>query len=264
MLKDLTKEMFAMLRCEYPPIAIKFSFDMPENTERIDKELALCAFVREAQVLNKKFYITAENENCVGRMILGMIDPPPLEGSGIAGHDFGVFRTPAANARLYHSIPMLKRGAHNYVTFCPVSICDFDPDIIIVIADVRQADIIMRANSFISGDLWESRDSHVLGCGWQFAYPYLSGKINHSTVGMHHGQKRRKPFPNGLQLISIPYQKIDEVTGAMSEMDWVTIAFREDTESKEELARRMAHWGELSSESVLSGNKSGGELSEIR
>ena len=32
---------------------------------------------------------------------------------------------------------------------------------------------------------------------------------------------------------------------ALEEMDWTLIAFREDEESKKELARRMAHWQEM-------------------
>ncbi|MCF0121012.1 MAG: DUF169 domain-containing protein, partial [Oscillospiraceae bacterium] len=171
------------------------------------------------------------------------------EGSGRAGYDFEVFKSPAPNARLYHQVPMFTRGAHNYVVFAPLSLCDFDPDLIIVVADTRQADIIMRANSYISGDLWESKDSHVIGCSWQFVYPYISGKINHATVGMHHGQKVRKPYPDGMQIISIPFQKIDEVTKALSEMAWVPISMRPD--GQDELNRRIAHWAELSPDLVL-------------
>jgi uncharacterized protein (DUF169 family) len=250
MLSSKTKEMFAKLECKYAPVAMKFSFDKPENTVKSEKTMALCSFVKEAQETNSKFYISADNDDCVGKMVLGMVDMPAFESSGRAGYDFEVFRTPAANARLYHTNPRLQRGAHNYVTFATLEKCDFDPDLIIVIADTRQADIIMRANSYISGDLWESRDSHVMGCSWQFVYPYISGKINHSVVGMHHGQKVRKPFPEGMQLISIPYQKILEVTAAMDEMEWVPISMRE--QDKDELARRIEHWSEMAPDLMLS------------
>ena len=58
-------------------------------------------------------------------------------------------------------------GAINYVVFAPVSTCDFDPDLIILFADIPQADIVMRATSFISGDFWnrnQLRLSAVAGC----------------------------------------------------------------------------------------------------
>ncbi len=46
-------------------------------------------------------------------------------------------------------------------------------------------------------------------------------------------------------MISIPYQKLPEFFAALGEMDWTTIAFREDAESKRELQRRMEHWQEM-------------------
>jgi len=251
MLSELTKEMLAKLEMKYPAVAMKFCFERPADVPQNEKELALCQFVKEAQVTGRSFYTDAHNDNCMGKMMLGMIDIPPLEASGQAGFDFEVFRTPAANARLYHMLPRLVRGACNYVRFCPVSICDFDPDLIICVCDAPQADVIMRANAYISGDLWESRDSHVAGCAWMYVYPYVTGKINHQVVGMHHGQKLRKPYEDGMQIITIPYQKIEEVTKAMSEMHWKPISVREDEESQEELRRRIRHWGELEPNLIL-------------
>lgn len=250
MLSDNAKAMFAKLELPYPPVAMKFCFEAPAGVERCEKTLALCQFVKEAQS-GRVFYTTAENDDCMGKLMLGMIDCPRLEGSGQAGYDFEVFKTPAPNARLYHMLPKLTRGACNYVLFSPVSLCDFDPDLIICVADVRTADLLMRANSYISGDLWESKDSHVAGCAWQFVYPYISGKLNHTTVGMHHGQKVRKPYTEGSQIITIPYQKIDEIVRALSEMPWVPISMRTDEESKKELQRRIDHWAELEPALVL-------------
>jgi uncharacterized protein (DUF169 family) len=254
MLSELAKEMFMGLKCPYVPVAIKFCFAVPEGAERAEKVMALCSFIKEAQVTGKKFYTDVNNDDCMGKMMLGMIDIPPFEGSGQAGFDFEVFRTPAANARLYHMMPRLVRGACNYVLFCPVDKCDFDPDLIVCTADVEQADLLMRANSYISGDLWESKDSHVAGCSWLLVYPYVSGKINHAMTGIHHGQKRRKPYPEGLQLISVPYQKIDEVVLALSQMPRVPIAMRAkdgDESAERELDARMAKWHEMDPNVVL-------------
>lgn len=69
----------------------------------------------------------------------------------------------------------------------------------------------MRATSYISGDLWESKSSCVLSCAWMYAYPYIEGKVSFCITGMHHGVKRRKLYPEGRHMISIPYQKLDEV-----------------------------------------------------
>ena len=76
----------------------------------------------------------------------------------------------------------------------------------------------------------------------------ISGKVNHITTGFYHGLKRRNIFKAGLRMISIPFNKIDEVVTALDEMPWTPIAFREDPESKAELQRRMEHWQEMAVE----------------
>ena len=110
------------------------------------------------------------------------------------------------------------------------------------LADFPQSDILMRATSYISGDLWESVSSPVISCAWMYAYPIISEKVNHITTGYYHGLKRRKAYPAGLRMIAIPFQKIDEVVTALEEMPWTPIAFREDEESKAELEKRMGNW----------------------
>ena len=116
-------------------------------------------------------------------------------------------------------------------------------------ADLPQADIIMRATSYISGDLWESKSSPVISCGWMYAYPLISGKANHITTGFYHGLRRRKAYPAGLRMISVPFQKLPEFFQALEAMDWTLIAVREDEASKADLKARMTHWQEMARES---------------
>lgn len=248
MLSQKAKDLFAKLELEYAPVAVKFSYKKPENTKHIDKVMSFCQFMREAQDTNEKFYMTAENENCNGKMITGMEKPSPLGASGQVGADFGVFRNQAPNARLYSMLPLLREGTVNYVTFCPVEKCDFDPDLVLFVALPDKAEIIMRATSYISGDLWESKSSYVIGCAWMFIYPYLSGKVNRFTTGMHHGMKRRKIYPAGREIISVPYQKLDELVEALGEMDWVPITMREDEESRRIVKERMDAWADFDPE----------------
>jgi uncharacterized protein (DUF169 family) len=248
MLSDKAKELFKKLKLDYSPVALKFTPIKPEGVSLTEAKMSLCQFVRETQKAGKKFCISVANEDCVGKMVLGMEPVPPIGASGQAGYDFGVFKTQGANARLYHMIPRMVPGAVNYVTFAPTDICDFDPDLVIFVADTEKADILMRATSYISGDLWESKTSSVVSCAWTYVYPYVSGKVNFCVTGMHHGMGRRKVYPAGLHIISVPYQKLDEVVQALDEMDWKLISFRDDPESKEELSRRMKHWGEMAAQ----------------
>jgi uncharacterized protein (DUF169 family) len=155
-------------------------------------------------------------------------------GSGQNGYELGAFRTAAANARLYHEAPTLKAGVCNYVVFCPVALCDFNPDLVICIAPTYQAHILLRATSYISGDLWESKCSFVMSCAWTYIYPYITGKVNHLFTGMHLGLMVKGLYPEGLHIICIPYQKLDEVVTALSEMEPVLPLMGKDAGSKAE------------------------------
>ena len=120
-----------------------------------------------------------------------------------------------------------------------------------LVADLAQADIIMRATSYISGDLWQSVTSPVLSCAWLFGYPYVDGKVNHTITGLGHGMRRRKVYPAGRMIISIPYTKLSEVIEALGQMDWELLALKEDEESKAEMRRRMDAWQDMSPDFIL-------------
>lgn len=239
------KEVFGALELPYVPVAVKYDYARPEGIERTDEVLSFCQFIKKAQTENRRFYVTKEDDNCCGKMALGMVPKEPFDVSGIIGVDYEVFRTPAANIRVHNSYPVVNPGTIRYVQFCPVDQCDFYPDLVICVADVFHAEILMRATSYISGDLWESRATGVMNCAWTYSYPYLEGKVNFSITGMHHGMRRRKVYPAGLHIISIPYQKLDEVVTALQQMPSTTIALREDEESIEEMKRLREKWAQI-------------------
>lgn len=245
MLSDKSKGLLKKLDCPFPPVAIKLCFEQPDVPHYEGEPLAFCQYVKYTQDTGKTFYTTVEDDACYGKMALGMIEKPPVTASGQAGYDFGCYKTPIGCQQLYQKLPTLIPNTVHYVKFSLATECDFDPDLLFFVADLPQAEIIMRATSFVSGDLWESKSSPVISCAWMYAYPIISGKVNHITTGFYHGLRRRKAYPSGLRMISLPYQKMDEFFAALDQMDWTLIAFREDDESKAELQRRMDHWQEM-------------------
>ena len=248
-ISDENKKTLMALPCKYVPVAVKFYAVKPENFglkyKHTDKRMSLCQFVSYAQKTHSSFYIDKTNEDCMGRTVLGMVQEPPLGASGQAGFDFGVFRNQDANSRLYYNIPVAIRDTINYVIFSPIDQCEFNPDVVVFVGDSDMADIVMRATSYISGDLWESKSSSVLSCAWTYMYTWLSGKVNHCQTGMHHGMGRRKVYPKGLHIVSVPYQKLDEVCLALRQMDWQLISFRPNDKDQDELRRRMRNWNVL-------------------
>lgn len=213
---------FKKFNFERAPVGVKFLYERPDNIEQLDKSLPVCEMIKEAQQSSKPFYITKENESCVGKVALGMLDEPapPSSGSGEIGVKLGIFAEARANRRIYQQTPKMPGGI-KYVAFSPSDKLTFDPDLLFVMATVSQAEIVMRAMSYTTGEIWSSNMSGVAACSWLFTYPYVSGKVNYVVTGMGFGMKARQVFPEGWMLIVIPYNWIPIITKNLEEMEWV-------------------------------------------
>jgi uncharacterized protein (DUF169 family) len=211
---------------EKPPVGVKFLFEKPEGIELLDKNLALCEMLKEAHQRSTPFYFTKEQENCFGKAPLGMIgeESTSVASSGLLGYKLEFFQEPRANTRLYRQNPSLVKGSVNYVVFAPLNTITFEPDLLVLMTNTSQAEIVLRAMTYSTGDLYESRTSIALSCAWLYVYPYITGKLNYYITGLGFGTKGRKVFPEGWVLISIPYGKIPTITQNLKEMKWVVPA----------------------------------------
>lgn len=245
------RDIFEKLDLDYPAVAVKFCRNKPEGYDQAEEQGPLCGFLVKAQKEEKPFYISVENEGCMGKIVLGMQDRHSAIGAahtcGQMGKKLGAFRTAAANARLYYEAPLLDFGNVNFVVFSPISKCTFNPDLIICVADTPKTQILLRASSYISGDVWESRCSFVMSCSWTYVYPYLSGKVNHLFTGMHLGLAKLGVYPPGLHILTIPYQKIPEMMEALEDMEW-DFAFLKNDEYTEERNAGIDEFARLTGE----------------
>ena len=216
---------------ERPPVGVKYLFHKPEGIEPLDKKLALCEMLKEAHQRSTPFYFTKENEDCFGKAALGMTDEaPPFAESGLYGQRLEIFQEPRANTRTTQFHYTLKKGIVKYVVFSPFDKLTFDPDLLVITATPSQAEIVLRAMSYSTGEMWESKSTGVFSCSWLYVYPYLTGKVNYIITGMGHGTKGREAFPEGLMLISIPYNWIPTITQNLKEMKWVLPGWGEGRE----------------------------------
>ena len=63
---------YSKLNFERTPVGVIFCYHKPEGIEKLDTQLGFCEMAKEAQTRGKPFYFTAEEENCIGKMFLGM------------------------------------------------------------------------------------------------------------------------------------------------------------------------------------------------
>ena len=212
----------------YPPVGVKFSPIPPDDLPRLDKKLTLCEMLGEAQKGNS-FYADSKNHACeAGPYVLGQGEVKESFLNGRYGAALKIFSSTRAASRLYQHIPTLNTGIVNYIYFAPLEQVNFKPDLVIMLTDIEQTEIILRALSYDTGKAWTSRFTPAMGCAWTYIYPYKTGKLNYSITGLGHGMKRRKLYPEGKQVITIPSDLFPLIFSALREMEWELPAYKED------------------------------------
>jgi uncharacterized protein (DUF169 family) len=215
---------------EHAPVGVKFQFTRPEGIAKLDEPAAFCEMIGIAQRRDTPFYFSKAEEDCFGKIVLGMEDAPVFAEAGLMGEKFGVYEEPRANQRIYEHIPLFAKGTVNYAAFAALDALTFEPDLLLIMATASQAEIVLRAVSYSTGELWESVKTPVLSCSWIFAYPWLTGKVNHVVTGMGFGSRGKGAFPLGWMLISIPWDKIPGMLKSLEKMTWDLPAYYEGRE----------------------------------
>lgn len=227
---------------KYAPVGFKY-FNLESDVKtlglkKLDKRIALCQMILEAPA-GEAFYAEADNQFCeAGLFLTGHSELNPLAAGGRIGPAFDVYPDERVNRRAYNHISCLAVGSVHSTGFASLDKMIFDPDLLILICDnMDQAERILRATQYDTGDPVESRITYVIGCNWIFNYRYVSGKINMVFTGISYSMKMYKLYPPGIPIISIPWHHIDRVLTNMKEMPWTVPGH---TDKKEEFYK-IAH-----------------------
>jgi len=234
--RDLS--IFDGFKFERKPVGVKFLGTRPRGMKRLDKILDFCEMLVEAQNGNT-FYVTRRNFTCVGPLILGMVDSDPVFESGRVGPELEIFKNARANRGIYRFLPKMAKDTANYVAFSPLDKLSFEPDVLIVTADPSQAEIILRANSYATGNIWSAKGTPVAACAWLYIYPYVSGELNFMMPCFSFGMKSRRLFPEGVLLISIPKDLLPTIVKNLRDMKWVPHSFTIGRKEHKKKARRI-------------------------
>lgn len=238
--EDAVASALEALELDYPVVAVKFSTTEPAELPRLNKRIAFCEMLKEAQEVGA-FYATKDEQGCAaGSYVLGQIGHDPMMESGRIGPVIGVYDSAEANRRIYTDMIRFPEGASPYTLFARLDELTFEPDLLMVTARPYQAEVIVRAHGYRTGAAWELRGTSVIGCACLYAYPHLTGKMNILISGLHHGMRARQLFPEGLLFIAIPAPLIPEILGNL-----VTMADRGQIDLPQ------YHWGKEAHESYM-------------
>jgi uncharacterized protein (DUF169 family) len=230
---------FERFNFENKPVAIKFLLNKPKGLDRLDASMPICRMFREAQN-RRPFYAGKDNFACVDKLVLGMDEPAPFLESGQIGAKEKIYQEARANRRIYQYIQKIPKDTIRYVAFATVDNISFTPDVLTFTATPSQAEILLRALSYSTGKPLVSKFTPVLMCAWIFIYPFITGEMNYVVTGIGYGMRTQKILPEGLFLISIPYDLINMLIENLQEMEWVLpITLLSEEERKKYSARVM-------------------------
>jgi uncharacterized protein (DUF169 family) len=229
-----------------PPVGVKYLYGRPQNMKQLEGKHPLCEMFKLAQDTDHAFYMNKDNENCVGRLVLGMEEYPAYVEAGELGPKFGIFKTATANKKMYDYIPKFTKGTVNYVAFARLDKITFEPDLLIAIGTPSQAEILLRAMSWSTGVPWEPKATSALGCSWLYAYPIKSTKVNYTITGLAFGMKAKHIFDEGQVIVSIPFNWIPTITQNLKEMVWELPSYTEGREAFEK--REMGYMAGMAEE----------------
>jgi uncharacterized protein (DUF169 family) len=229
-LTPLTRDLsvFQKLELDRQPVGVKFLFDKPDGVPRLGRKLPLCAMVGEAAETGSVFYADYDNHECVGTYPLGMVDFDPFTLSGQIAPILGVYDEARVTKAVYKALPRLERGTCNYTVFAPLDKLSFDPDVLVLCGTARQMEIVLRAMAYSTGQLYESRQSGVVGCAWTLVYPYLSQKVNFLVRKLAFGQIAENLGKDDDIMVSVPWNWLATIVENLGRMQLVPPAYTDE------------------------------------
>jgi uncharacterized protein (DUF169 family) len=240
-LDDYDFSVLAKFQFKYPPVGFKFFNVAPDiaGLQKLEKKIAWCQMLPEAQQ-GRAFYAEPDNQYCEpGLFLPGHTACEPLAGGGRIGPAFDIFPDERVNRRIYDKLHFLSVGSVHSTAFAPLDQLNFNPDVLILTCDnLAQTERVLRATQYDTGDLIESRMTYVMGCNWMYNYPYVSGKINYVTTGICYGMKMHKLYPEGMQIVSIPWHHIHRVLRNIKNMPWSCPGHTDEKEAFYKIAHR--------------------------
>ena len=72
-----------------------------------------------------------------------------------------------------------------------------------------------------------------------YLYPYLTGETNLTVTGLGFGMRARRLFPEGMMLLSVPWDRLPGLIDNLREMDWEPPAFTLGREGHKKNVKRI-------------------------
>jgi len=189
--KVLSLKIKNKLELEKSPVAIKLVLtekDVPEGISKIKKNVRHCEMVQMA-AQGSTFYATAKEQSCKGGAgAIGLMEPPEKVKSGEMYYSLGRFSSLGSAKRTVDAIPKID-PIMKAIVYAPLETAPFDPDVVVVICNPKQAMQLAQAMVYTLGGRFEADFAGIQSiCGDAVAGPYTTKRPN-ITLGCNGSRK---------------------------------------------------------------------------
>ena len=215
----LSDKLTGVLGLKGSPVAVKLikaESGVPKGLVHLNEVLRHCEMVQKARS-GSKFYVTVEQHACKGGAgLLGLIDIPENIKSGEFYYKLGRFSSIEHAADTMEGAPRV--DFKTYATaYSPLAETPFEPDVVVLIVNPRQAMLIAQANVY---ELHSRNTADFSGiqslCGDAVAAPLMRGNINF-TVGCSGSRKYAKVSEDEL-IVGVPIKTVPKLTEALEKL----------------------------------------------
>jgi uncharacterized protein (DUF169 family) len=201
------------------PVAIKFVLreeDLPEGVSKIDDNIRHCEMVQKASH-GDMFYATSEEQMCKGgAAAVGLQEAPEKVKTGEFYLSTGRFSSIGSAKRTMDSIPKIDSIMYALV-YAPLEKANFDPDVIVVIANPAQAMKLAQALVYTLGGRVEADFSGIQSiCADAVAGPFLRKTANF-TLGCS-GSRKFADIKEDEVIVGLNGENIGCVVNALENM----------------------------------------------
>jgi uncharacterized protein (DUF169 family) len=142
------KELKELLGLKGSPVAVKLvktPADVPAGYTKMTEKTRHCQFVQNARLKGEKGYATADEHMCKGGAgVMGLEPLPDVVATGSQYHKLGNFKTAEGALETVNAMPKSAEKFYASV-YAPLENAGFEPDVVVIVANPKQALRISQA-----------------------------------------------------------------------------------------------------------------------
>ncbi len=214
---EKVKTLKELLGIKGSPVAVKLvksPDEIPEGYSKISDKKRHCEYVQDSRNKGLEGYATSEEHLCKGGAgVMGITSLPDAVASGKMYHQLGNYQTLEASEETVNAIP--KSSEKYYASlYAPLESAKFEPDVIILIINPKQALKISQAILNKKGGRISSDYSGIQSLCADAVVAVKERGVSNMTLGCN-GSRKYAEIGEDEVIIGIPAKDFDEIVNAL-------------------------------------------------